>query len=292
MRIADLYGRGEPVCSFEFFPPQTDRGARTLMRTIDELRGLAPDFVSVTYPLDRSRRHLTLELVARIKRDAGLEAMAHLTRVNASPEEIRAQLERLERDGIENVLALGGDPPPPEQIEIPEAEWFAHASDLVAFVRRHFPFCVGGAAHPEVHPSAPDADTDLGNLKIKVDAGCEFLITQFFFTNSLYFDFAERARRSGIDVPIVPGIMPVTSISGIKRMASINGSSLPPALLERLEGVEGDRKAVEEVGTTWAQTQCEELLDRGAPGIHFYTLNRSTATRRILSALRLRSRPR
>jgi methylenetetrahydrofolate reductase (NADPH) len=286
VRIADMYAAGGPVYSFEFFPPHGAPGVRALLRTLSELRELEPSFVSVTYPLDRARRHLTLDLVARIERELGLEAMAHLTCANASRDEIRAALERLHADGIENVLALRGDPPAPDAISVPREQWFPHAADLAAYVRRHFPFCVGGAAHPETHPEAPDAATDLRHLREKVLAGCEFLITNFFFTNSLYFDFVARARAEQISVPIVPGIMPVTSVAGIRRMAALNGSSLPAALLERLAPVEQDPKAVEEIGIAWARAQCEELVERRAPGIHFYTLNRSSATRRIVSDLR------
>jgi methylenetetrahydrofolate reductase (NADPH) len=291
MRIADMYAGGGPVYSFEFFPPHGPRGARSLMRTLADLRRLEPAFVSVTYPLARERRHLTLQLVADIKRDLGLESMAHLTRVNASRDEIRKQVEQLERDGIENVLALGGDPPAPEEIVVPEEEWFPYACDLARFLHERFDFCIGGAAHPETHPRAASAEDDLRHALSKVEAGCEFLITNFFFTNEVYFRYVERARAFGIEVPIVPGIMPVTSVSGIVRMAKLNGASVPRDLLGPLEAVQEDPNAVAEIGVEWARTQCEELVDRDVPGIHFYTLNRSDATRRILSHLRARVRP-
>lgn len=286
MRIADMYRAGHTVYSFEFFPPHGPAGAAALLRTLDELRRLEPDFVSVTYPLDRARRHLTLELVARIKRDLGLEAMAHLTCADATRAELEAILAQLRADGIENVLALRGDPPPPDQIRVPRAQWLAHASDLAALARGHS-FCVGGAAHPEVHPEATDAASDLAYLRDKVQAGCAFLITNFFFTNELYFRFAERAAAAGVRAPIAAGIMPVSSVPGIRRMAQLNGAELPARLVARLERVDGDDKAVEEVGTEWALAQCEDLVRNGVPGIHFYTLNRSKATRRILSRLRL-----
>lgn len=286
MRIADLYGRGLPVFSFEFFPPHSDRGVTTLMLRLDELRGLQPDFVSVTYPLDRARRHLTLELVARIQRETGIEAMAHLTCVDATRDEIRDVLSRLQAEGIENVLALRGDPPPDEKITVPPGEWLGNASDLAAFIRSGFRFCIGGAAHPEKHPEAPDLTSDIGHLREKVRAGCEFLITQLFFENARYLRFVDQARTMGIDVPIVPGIMPITSVAGVKRMTEISGASIPPDLMRPLERVQDDPAAVGELGVSWACDQCAELLERGAPGIHFYTLNRSKATRQVLSRLR------
>jgi methylenetetrahydrofolate reductase (NADPH) len=286
VRIADLYSQGRPVFSFEFFPPHSDAGVTALMRTLDLLRPLEPDFVSVTYPLDRARRHLTLELVSRIQRETGIEAMAHLTCVDATRDEIREVLERLRAERIDNVLALRGDPPPEEQITVPPDSWFPHASELVTFIRSEFRFCVGGAAHPEKHPEATDLSTDLEHLRWKVRTGCEFLITQLFFDNESYFQFVERAHATGVEVPIVPGIMPVTSVAGVKRMTQVSGASIPEDLLCQLEHAQDDRDAVAELGVAWARAQCEDLLERGAPGIHFYTLNRSKATRRILSSLR------
>ncbi|MFQ5513568.1 MAG: methylenetetrahydrofolate reductase [NAD(P)H] [Myxococcota bacterium] len=286
MRIPELYEAGAPVFSFEFFPPKGENGIRALLQTLDELRRLGPDFVSVTYPLDRSRRHLTVEIVCRIRRELGLEAMAHLTCVDATREELTTVLETLASQGLENILALRGDPPEASQSSVPREEWLPHAADLVAFVRKRFAFAVGGAAHPEKHPEAPDLETDLLHLKRKVEAGCEFLITQLFFCNKDYFALVERARAIGIEVPIVPGIMPVTSFRGIQRMAAMNGSRIPPELLEPLERVQDEPRAVEDIGVEYARRQCRELLAGGAPGIHFYTLNRSPATRRVLQHLR------
>ena len=288
MRIADLYAGQSTVYSFEFFPPKTEKGVRSLFRALDELLQLEPDFVSVTYPLDRVRRPLTVDIVTRIKRETGLEAMAHLTCVDVSRAEINAVLEELVRNGIENVLALRGDPPTDGEISVPRNEWFAHASDLAAHVRASFPLCIGGAAHPETHPEAASPADDLKHLKRKVEAGCEFLITNLYFANEDYFDFLDRARAIGIDVPIVPGIMPVTSVSGIKRMCELNGSQIPAPFLAELEAAADDDGAVTEIGVRYAKTQCEELIDKGVPGIHFYTLNRSTATREVLTQLRRR----
>lgn len=285
MRIADAYAKKSPVFSFEFFPPHGEKGARTLMRTLDELRSLSPDFVSVTYPLQRDRRHLTQEIVASIRRELGIEAMAHLTCVDAARDEIRAVLEHLEASNIENVLALGGDPPPDQEIVVPREEWFPHASDLARYIRAGFDFCIGGAAHPEKHPAAPDFASDVANLRHKVDAGCEFLITQLFFANEDYFRLVDAARAIGIGVPIVPGIMPITNVAGIKRMCAQNESRIPAPLLEELEDARADAAAVAGIGIRHAERQCRELLAAGAPGIHFYTLNRSSATRRILERL-------
>jgi methylenetetrahydrofolate reductase (NADPH) len=283
MRIAELYRRKRPVFSFEFFPPKTDAGVDTLFEALDELAVLGPDFVSVTCPLDKPRRPLTFALVARIQRELGLTAMAHLVTVLYARDEVRGVLEQLRSEGIENLLALRGDLPPDASADT--ARDFPHASDLARFARG-FDFSIGGAAHPEMHPHSSDWAGDLAGARRKVDAGCEFLITQLFFDNADYFAYVERAREAGVVVPIVAGIMPVTSVGGIKRMAAMNRNRIPDALAKELERVDGDAEAVTAVGVEWATAQCEELLARGVPGIHFFTLNRSPATREILTALR------
>jgi len=283
MRIADLYASKKPVFSFEFFPPKTEKGVDSLFATLAELARLEPDFVSVTCPLDKPRRPLTLALVARIKRELGIEAMAHLVTVDYSVDEMRGVMQALKIDGIENVLALRGDLP-----EGPAGRArrdFPYASDLARFAR-DFGFSVGGAAHPELHPDSKDWQVEMAGARAKVEAGVEFLVTQLFFDNTDYFAYVERARAAGIQVPIVAGIMPVTSLPGIRRMAAMNGNRLPAPLVAELESVDGDAEAVADVGVRFAVAQCEELLERGVPGIHFYTLNRSPATRRILTRLR------
>lgn len=287
MRIPDAIGRDGPVFSFEFFPPKTPRGEENLFRVIDSLRQLHPTFVSVTYGAGGSTRDRTVDLVCRIKHEVGIEAMAHLTCVGASRAEIDAVLQRLAAGGIENVLALRGDPPRDRPVFEPPPDGFAHASDLVAFIRRRgFPFALGGAGYPEGHVECPDREQDMRHLKIKVDAGLDFIITQLFFDNEDYFSFVARARAHGITVPVIPGIMPVTNIGQIERFTALCGATIPATLRARLAAVANDEEAVRRVGIEYATAQCRDLLARGAPGIHFYTLNQSPATRAILARLR------
>ncbi|MEW6272994.1 MAG: methylenetetrahydrofolate reductase [NAD(P)H] [Thermodesulfobacteriota bacterium] len=284
MRIDQILRAGEPVFSFEFFPPKTPQGEEALLRTIDELRPLAPAFVSVTYGAMGSNRGQVVELVTTIKR-MGLNPMAHLSCTGHTREEIAAILDQLAAAGVENVLALRGDPPRGEEFR-PVPGGFAHASDLAAFIRSRWDFCLGGACYPEVHPDAASAEADLANLVTKVRAGVDFLITQLFFDNEDYFAFLPRARAAGIEVPILPGIMPIVDVGGVKRMTAMCGAKLPAELGRRLAEVDGDADAVLAIGIEHAMRQCRDLLRRGAPGIHFYTLNRSPATRQILSELR------
>lgn len=285
VRIDAILRTRKPVFSFEFFPPKTPQGGEQLLRTIDELGPLEPAFVSVTYGAMGSNRGQVIELVRRIKHEVGIEAMAHLSCTGHTRDEIATILDQLAANGVENVLALRGDPPPGEPFR-PVPDGFAHASDLAAFIRARWDFCLGGACYPEVHPDAPDAETDLRNLLVKVCAGVAFLITQLFFSNADYFAFVERARRAGIELPIVPGIMPITDVGQIKRITAMCGSKIPAELVARLEGADGNPASVLAIGVDHATAQCRELLGRGAPGIHFYTLNKSPATRQILAALK------
>ena len=284
MRIRDLFSAGRLVFSFEFFPPKDEAGTESLARTIrEDLRPLGPSFVSVTYGAGGSTRDRTVALVGRIRREFGIEAMAHLTCVGASRGEIALVLDRLQASGIENVLALRGDPPKGEDGFQPVDGGFRYASELTSFVRSRWGFCVGGACYPEKHVEAPDPETDLGNLKRKVEAGAEFLITQLFFDNADYFAFVRRARAAGIVLPIVPGIMPVANLDQVKRFTAMCGARIPAPLLARLEESPGEAARI---GVEHATAQCRDLLARGAPGIHFYTLNKSAATREIFQALR------
>jgi len=285
VRIDRILATGRPSFSFEFFPPKTPAGEATLLETIEELRPLEPSYVSVTYGAMGSNRGQVIELVTKIKHEIGLEAMAHLSCTGHTQEELASVLDRLAAAGLDNVLALRGDPPKGEAFQaVPGG--FAHASDLAAMIRKRWSFCVGGAAYPEVHPDAPDAETDLANLVTKVRAGADFLITQLFFSTRDYIDFLPRARAAGIGVPIIPGIMPITDVAQIKRMSTMCGARMPADLVARLERADGNPAAVLKIGVDHATEQCRDLLAHGAPGIHFYTLNKSPATRQVLSALR------
>ena len=288
MRIDEIIaGSDGPVFSFEFFPPKTDEGDRNLRATLEDLRAFEPDFVSVTYGAGGTTRGRTVELTHWIKQDLGIEAMAHLSCVGSTREDLQEILDGMQRAGIENVLALRGDAPRGETEWRPHPGGLHYSTELASLIVEHYPFSVGAACFPEVHPEAPDLAHDLRFLKQKVDAGASFLITQLFMDNELYFRFVDEARAIGIEVPILPGIMPITDVGQIKTITGMCGASLPPALLEALEWRADDRDAVLQLGVAYATLQCAELLARGAPGIHFYTLNRSPATRAILSALRL-----
>jgi methylenetetrahydrofolate reductase (NADPH) len=285
MRNAEYYRSGRPVFSFEFSPPKTDAGFRALFRTVEELKLLSPDFVSVTWGAGGSTRRKTVEIVIQIQQQLGITAMAHLTCIGSTPEQHAETLDRLARAGIENVLALGGDEPP-DYVAPPGA--FQHANELAAFIRGRWSFCLGGACYPETHQRAPSPEADLAFTLAKVEAGVEFLITQLFFDCADYFRFVERARATGIRVPIVPGIMPIISAANIRRISALCASRIPEELEARLRRVEHDDDATLEVGVEWATRQCRELLDRGAPGIHFYTMNKSPATRRVFENLQRR----
>ena len=286
MRVAEILKQRRPVFSFEFFPPKTDDGQRTLEGTLEVLRDDSPDYVSMTYGAGGTTRNSTVELTRWIKQDLGIEAMAHLSCVGEPSERLLEILTEIEAAGIDNVLALRGDPPRGETEWRPHPGGLSYSVELIRLIRERFDFCVGAACFPEVHPDAPDRASDLGYARAKQEAGADFLITQLFFENELYFDFVEEARAAGVTVPIIPGIMPITNYSQIKRFTDMCGASIPDELERELNGRADDPEAVAELGVAYATLQCSDLLARGAPGIHFYTLNRSPATRAILAALR------
>jgi methylenetetrahydrofolate reductase (NADPH) len=284
--VRELLERGRPTFSFEFFPPRTDEGEVVLWQAIRELEPYRPSFVDVTYGAGGSTRDRTLRIVQRIATQTSLTVVAHLTCVAATVDDLRSVIADLRSAGVRNVLALRGDMPGG-----PQATWeaceggFHHASELVALLKEEGGFCVGVAAFPELHPESPDRATDVHYLAEKVAAGADFAITQFFFRADDYFTLVEEARRIGCDVPIIPGIMPVTNVGQIERFAQLSGAEFPADLAERLHVVEDDPEKVRAIGVEVATDLCRELLAGGAPGLHFYTLNRSTATREIYAQL-------
>jgi methylenetetrahydrofolate reductase (NADPH) len=287
MRIDDILKTGEPAFSFEFFPPKTEAGERNLDAALAELRTLEPSFVSVTYGAGGSTREKTIEIVKRIKDEYGLEAMAHLTCVGATVAELHDTLDEMQRAGIDNVLALRGDPPDGQEAWSKTDGGLEYSRELVELIVSGYPFAVGAACFPETHIHADSPEADLEHLAEKVAAGADFLITQLFFDNALYFNFLARAREAGIQAPIIPGIMPITHAGQVERMAKMCGSSISGGLRRELRARGDHPEAVLDFGVAYATLQCAELLAAGAPGIHFYTLNRSPATRAILSALKL-----
>jgi methylenetetrahydrofolate reductase (NADPH) len=290
MRIDELLAGEEPVFSFEFFPPKTEQGEQNLYAALGELRTLEPSFVSVTYGAGGSTRAKTIEIVKRIKEEYGLEAMAHFTCVGATVPELRSTLDEMQDAGIDNVLALRGDPPAGQEDWVKTEGGLEYSRELVDLIGADYPFAIGAACFPETHIHAASPQADIDYLAEKVGAGVDFLITQLFFDNALYFDFVARARATGIGVPIIPGILPITQIGQLERMTKMCGASIPEGLHRELHARADQPEAVIDFGVAYATLQCAELLQAGAPGIHFYTLNRSPATRAILGALKL-SRP-
>ena len=277
---------GEPVFSFEFFPPKTDVGEQQLWSAISDLSQLSPTFVSVTYGAGGSTRDRTVRITGRILAETGMDAVAHLTCVGSTEAELREVLASYQEAGISNLLALRGDPPGG-----PGTEWtpvpggLSHADELVRLARDFGDFAIGVAAFPEGHPESPDLSSDARVLAAKQRAGASFAITQFFFRAEDYFALVARATEAGVTLPILPGIMPVTNVRQIERFAVLSGAQFPPELAARFEAISDDPAAVTDLGIEVATELAEKLLAGGAPGLHFYTLNRSTATREIFARL-------
>jgi methylenetetrahydrofolate reductase (NADPH) len=298
MHIADILQAQRPTLSFEFFPPKTAEAFEALYQTIGELEAFKPSFVSVTYGAGGSTRELTHDLVVRIKTTTSLDAVPHLTCVCHSEGDIAAILERYAQAGVSNILALGGDPPKNLAGYDRSKDAFQHAADLVAFIKKFNDsgahpdkrgFGIGVAGFPEGHPSTPNRVLEMDYLKAKVDAGADYICTQLFFDNHDFYDFRERCHLAGINIPIIAGIMPITSASGMRRMAELAaGARYPAKLLRAIQRCGGDEAAVQKVGIHYATEQCHDLLDHGVDGIHFYTLNKSHATREIYSSLGIR----
>ncbi|MBK5111759.1 MAG: methylenetetrahydrofolate reductase [NAD(P)H] [Thermoleophilia bacterium] len=286
MRIAEIISSRQPVFSVEFFPPKTGEGRDQLLETARDLAELELDFVSVTYGAGGSTREGTVDITTALKEEVGLEVMAHLSCVGETRDGLAGTLDRLERAGVDNIFALRGDPPRGETDFVQPDGGLGSAAELTGFITDRYGFSVGGACFPEVHPEAPDLETDLTYLKTKVDAGAEFLITQLFFDNRSYFDFVDAARARGITVPILAGIIPVTGYAHTKRICDLCDASIPAELEQAMLAAEGDPEAEFNLGVAYAAQQSAELVAMGAPGIHFYALNKAPATRAVLGALR------
>lgn len=298
MHIADILKAQRPTLSFEFFPPKTEQASEALYQTIGELEAFKPSFVSVTYGAGGSTRELTHDLVVRIKTTTSLDPIPHLTCVCHGEADIAAILERYAQAGVSNILALGGDPPKDLTGYDRTKDAFQHASDLVAFIRKFNDsgahpdkrgFGIGVAGFPEGHPATPNRVLEMDYLKAKVDAGADYICTQLFFDNHDFFDFRERCQIAGINIPIIAGIMPITSAAGMRRMAELAaGARYPAKLMRAVQRCGGDEEAVQKVGIHYATEQCRDLLDHGVDGIHFYTLNKSHTTREIYASLGIR----
>jgi methylenetetrahydrofolate reductase (NADPH) len=288
MKIIDTIVPNQPFISLEFFPPKEQAEWPAFFRTVDRLTDIKPLFASVTYGAGGSTQDATLEIVIRMQREFGLETMAHLTCIGAYRGTLTRFLDELATAGVSNVLALRGDPPKDADPEFSACRTLLHASDLVAFIHDSHPgMGIGVAGYPETHPEAESPESDLGFLKLKLDQGGDFAITQLFFDNQQYFDFVARSRSQGISKPIIPGILPVVSLKVIKRIVSLCGAAIPPDLMAELEEADarGGAAAVQAAGIAHARRQARELLAGGAPGVHLYTLNRSDAVLEITEGL-------
>lgn len=274
--------------SFEFFPPRDEAQERQLYQVLAQLKDFRPDFTSVTYGALGTTREKTFRWVKEIKEKFKIEPVAHLTCIAATQESILKQLEELEGMGVENILALRGDPPEGKTDFIPPSNGFRYAKELIAFIKKHKPgFCLGVAGFPEGHPKSPSLAKDTDYLKEKIGAGGEYVITQLFFDNQHYFNFKERCLRAGIKVPLIPGVMPIVSLKQIRKMTEICGATIPPELLKKLEKNKDDKKAIEKLGVDYALSQCRDLIKMGVPGLHFFVMNQAGPISKILQNLSL-----
>ena len=282
-RIDALFKAGRSTLSFEFFPPKTDEGHVQLLKAIEELRPLAPDFISITRTGEGTQS--TLDLTAEVQNELGFRAMSHLTCVHHTREEMGAALDKLWASGVRNVLALRGDTPPGTNPAERGEDGFNYASDLVPFVRERGDFCIGVAGYPEGHPNSLNLTRDVEMLQKKMDAGAHFVITQLFFDNADFYRWRDAVSKMGLDIPLVAGLMPIGNVAQIKRFVTMCGAKIPNPLLLQLESLESDPLAVHAAGVEYAIRQCEDLIANGCDGLHFYTLNRSKATALIGQAL-------
>lgn len=286
MKISDVWKKKTTTFSFEFFPPKTDEEGALVLETARSLKSLGPDYISVTWGAGGGTRRKTLDLVSAIKNDVGIETMAHLTCVGAGRRDIDEILDDMGRRGVQNILALRGDPPRGSTQFEPHPDGFRHASELVGHIRSRLDACLGVAGYPEGHPECPDLNKDLDHLKFKVDQGADFVVTQLFFDPTDFLRFRDRAADRGVRVPIVAGVMPITNVGQVKRFTTLCGARIPSPLESALDRVQTDPEAVIQLGIDHAVQQCRTLLSEGVSGIHFYTLNRSRSTAEILRQLR------
>ena len=274
--ISEILATKLAVRSLEFFPPKDDAGVEALRQTANALKRIAPDFVSVTYGAGGSTRERTAQVSKLLREETGFTVMPHLTCVGHTREELNGVADTLHAHGYRNIMTLRGDPPKGQTEFVPYKDGLRYGSDLVALLKaRHADFCLGVGGYPEKHPEAPSASVDLDNLKRKVDAGADFITTQLFFDNDVYYRFVDQCRARGITIPIVPGIMPVLSLKQIKRFTEMCGATLPQKLITRLEAAGETPDVVETLGIDWSLTQIRDLLERGAPGYHLYIMNRA-----------------
>lgn len=285
MNFSDFYKPNTTPISFEIFPPKDEAGIASLFHALGDLKSFDPAFVSVTYGAMGSTRDLTRDLAVRVTRDLGLNTAFHFTCVGSNRDDIRSYVEKLKSEGIRLVVALRGDPPQGAATFVKPADGFGHANELVAYLKEIGGFSIAVAGYPEGHVEASSKEVDLQNLKRKVEAGADVVLTQLFFDNADYFSFVDRARAAGITTPIVPGIMPILNLKQIEKVASMCGAKIPEALHDDLKKVASDPQAMKDVGVRHAIAQCRDLKARGVPGIHFYILNKSDSVRKILENL-------
>ena len=285
MKIFDIFKTQSRTYSFEFFPPKDEISAVDFGINIGQLLRLNPSFVTVTYGAGGSTHERTFALVDYLQNKIGMNTMAHYTCVNASRDKVAADLKYLDGIGIENLMLLRGDPPKGQGKFVPHPDGFAYSSDLITFAKQQHPFCVGGATYVEKHPEAVSLDTDIQNLKRKVDAGADFLITQLFFINDYYFEFVNKVKEAGVNCRVIPGIIPITSFGQIKRFGEMSGGTIPKELVQQMEPYRDNAEKIYQIGMDYAIQQCRDLLVLGAPGLHFYTLNKSRATVEIFETL-------
>ena len=287
MKIIDVLTKNaRPIFSFEFFPPKTEEGRKELFEALKKVKTLNPGYISVTYGAGGGTRDKTIEIVEQAKNILGLESMAHLTCVGHSKEEIKKILDDLQTSGIENVVALRGDPPKGETSFKPNPHGFKYANELTEFIRNSYSFCIAVAGYPEGHIESPNKETDWNYLSQKVKAGADFIITQLFFDNLHFFTFEKRIREKGVTVPIIPGIMPITNYHQILRFTQMCGAKIPEKIIRDLQPIQNQTVEVQRYGIEYATSQCKELIAHGVPGIHFYTLNKSHASQEIIRRLK------